>query len=343
MTFESSKDGHRIKIQTEGKFALTDDWTAIASLSRGAEMRFQEDDGRIDRRLDVEPGTDGRPVYTWKVDGAKRAFDAEGQKWLRGMLLHFVRATGYDAERRVAWFFQRQGLNGVLAEISQIPGDYVKRIYFQKLFAHPGLEAGGVARALAQAGQEIRSDYDLTEALLAAAENQQLSGASAQAFVAATQTIESDYDHRRALTGLLEKGRLDPTSLAALLRSARQIGSDYDLATLLVEVTRKSPLGDAGVRSAYAEAVKEVGSDFDQRRALSAAAKRGDLSEEALLMVLKSAQNIGSSYDRATLLVEVAREYTLSGAAREAYRAAAGSISSTYDRQRAEEALARGK
>jgi hypothetical protein len=301
-------------------------------------MRFEEENG-TERRLDVEPGSDGSPVYTWKVDGEKRAFDAEGRKWLQGMLLHFVRGTGYEAEKRVAWFLKRQGPDGVLAEISQLPGDYAKRIYFQKLFAHRDLGADAVGRALAQAGREVRSDYDLREALLAAAETQELSGASALAYAEATRAIESDYDHRVALTGLLEKGRLDPGSLAALLKSARQIGSDYDLATLLTEIAKKSELKDAGVRSAYAEAVKEIGSDYDCRRALAAIAQRGDLSQEALLTVLRSAQSIGSSYDRATLLVEIAGKYPLSGAARDAYLEAASAISSSYDRKRAEEAL----
>ena len=342
-TFESSRDGHRIKIHTEGKFALTDDWTGIASLSRGAEMRFEEDDGRTERRLDIEPGSDGSPVYTWKVDGKKRTFDAEGRKWLQGMLLYFVRSTGYDADRRVAWFLKHHGPDGLFAEISQIPGDYVKRIYFQKLFATRGLGEAVVGRALTQAGREIQSDYDLAESLLSAAGNQALAGAAARAFVDATRALESDYDHRRALTGLLDKGPIDSASLAALLRSARQIDSDYDLATLLTEVMKKNPLGDSGVLSAYAEAAREIGSDYDHHRALSAAVQRGDLSQEALLTVLRSAREIGSSYDRATLLVEIAGKYSLSGAARDAYREAAGSISSNYDRQRAEEALGSGK
>jgi len=108
-------------------------------------------------------------------------------------------------------------------------------------------------------------------------------------------------------------------------------------------VAKKSELKDAGVRSAYAEAAKEVGSDYDHRRALSAMVQRGELTPEALLTVLQSAREIGSSYERATLLVEIAGKYQLAGAARQAYLDAAGSISSNYDRERAEKALGRGK
>ncbi|HEY9422972.1 MAG TPA: hypothetical protein VIW92_16290, partial [Thermoanaerobaculia bacterium] len=304
-TYKRSDGDRRIEIRSEGEIEFTPDWTGIARLSRGAEMRFEEEKDGAERRLDVEPGNDGSPVYTWKIDGKERPFDAEGRKWLQEMLLQYVRGTGYDAEKRVAWFLKRQGPQGVLSEISQIPGDYVARIYFGHLFKNR-LEAQVVQRALEQAGREIGSDYELRQALVAAANSQALAGASAQAYTEAARSIGSDFEQRNALSALLEKGRLDPRILTAALQSAREIGSDFELATLLVEAAKKTGLGDPAVRRAYVEAVGEIGSDFEQRRALSAMAGRGDLSPEALLAVLQAAQGIGSDFEQATLLVEIA-------------------------------------
>jgi len=338
-TYEWSKNGHRVRIRTEGKFQLTDDWTGIAHLDRGAEIRFEEENGRAERRLDVEPGDDGRPVYTWKVDGTKRAFDAEGKKWLQDMLLDFVRGSGFAAKERTASILKRQGPDGVLAEISQIPGDYVKRLYFAQLFASRGLGMDVVVRALRQAGREIKSDYDLAETLVTSARSQALDDAGVQAYSEASRSIQSDYDQRRALSELVDKVRLSPAGLASLLHSALEIGSDYDCAELLVKVAHKDALGDAGVQRAYAETTDGIGSAYDRRRALSAAVERGDLSPEALLTVIHSARGINSAYDRATLLVEVAHRYSLSGPARDAYLEASRSINSEYDRKRAEDAL----
>jgi len=273
VTLDWSRNGHRVKIRTQGKFRLNEDWTAVASLAPGAKMRFEDDHFFTDRRLDVEPGSNGQPVYTWKINGERRAFDAESRQWFQGMLLAFVRRTGYEAERRVAWFLKRQGADGVLAEISQMPDDYVKRLYFQQLFAYRGLATDAVSRALTQAGREISSDYDLTQSLLTAADRQELSRGSALAYVQSTESIDSDYDQRRALTGLLQKGRLDPESLAALLRSARQISSDYDLVTLLIEIAGKYTLAGAA-RDAYLEAADSINSNNDRQRA-QAALRRG--------------------------------------------------------------------
>lgn len=341
-TLQWSQDDHKIKIRTEGKVELTPDWTGIARIPRGAEMRLEEDDGHTEWRLDVEPGNGGQPVYTWKVNGKERAFDAAGRQWLQGMLLRFVRGSGYDADRRVAWFLKTQGPNGLLAEISQIPGDYVKSLYFQKLFAQKGLDAGVVERALRQAGKEVRSDYELAETLIAGADTQALTEPAARAYAEAARSIESDYEQRRALSTLAAKGRPSPAVLAVMLQTAQGIESDYELAELLTGVPPNA-LGDAAVRTAYLKAAESIGSDYEHHRALSAAVASGKLSGDSLVAVLRSAQGIGSDYERAELLVDVAGKYSLTGAAREAYVQAASSIGSKYERGRAEEALRPGR
>lgn len=341
-TFQWSDGDKKIKIRTEGKIELNEDWTGITRLSRGAEMRLEAEDGDHEQQLDIEPGDDGRPVYTWEVDGRERPFDAEGRKWLQAMLLQLVRGTGFAAPERVASILKQQGPQGVLAEISQIPSHYVKRIYFENLFKHR-LGADLFERALTQAGREVDSDFELRQVLEAAAGSQTLSGPLAIAYAEAARAIESDFELRNALATLVDKGQLGPLSLAAVLRTARQIESDFELATLLTEVARKTNLTDPEVRRAYIEAVGEIESDFELRKALTALAERGDLPADALVAVLRSARDISSDFDRATLLVAVAEKYSLSGAARDAYLEAARGIGSEFERQKAEAALGRQK
>lgn len=345
-TYQWTHDDHRIKIRTEGgKLELTEDWTGIARLSPGTKVRIEEEDGRTEQRLDVKAGSGGRPVYTWTVDGKERAFDAAGRQWLQGMLLRLVRGSGYDADRRVAWFLKNQGPNGLLAEISQISSDYVKSLYFQKLFARKGLGTDVVERALRQAGKEIRSDYELAQTLIAAASaagTQALTEPAARAYAEAARSIESDYEQRRALSTLVAKGRPSPAVLAVTLQTAQGIGSDYELAELLTDVP-PSALGDAAVRTAYLKAAEGIGSDYEHHRALSAAVASGKLSGDSLVAVLRSAREIGSDYELASLLVEIAGKYSLTGAARDAYVETAGSISSKHERGRAEGALRSGR
>jgi beta-lactamase regulating signal transducer with metallopeptidase domain len=338
-TYQWSEDGHKIRIRTEGKVDLNEDWTGIVRLSRGAEMRIEEEMGGTTRRLDIEPGSDGRPVYTWKVDGTERPFDAAGRNWLQSMLLQFVRGTGYAADERVAMILKRQGPEGVFAEISRIPGDYVKAIYFKKLLAHRELGAPVVERALRQAGKEVKSDYELGQTLSAAAESQPLTESLSAAYAEAAGSIQSDYEQKQALTALVSRGRLTPATLAMVLRSAHGIESDYECAELLTAAAGKNRLDDPVAWRAYAEAADTIGGAYERHRALSAAVKTGSLSQDSLLGLIQSARGIHSDYERASLLVEIAGQYNLSGAPRDAYLEAARSIHSQYERQRAEAAL----
>lgn len=336
-----SDGGRKIRIRTEGQIDLTDDWTGIASLSPGATVRIEEEGRGVERRLDITAGSGGQPVYTWKVAGRERAFDAEARQWLQGMLLDLVRGTGYEADERVAYFLNRQGPEGVLAEISQIPSGYVKRIYFQKLFARRELAPALVERAIRQAGREIEAGYDLHQTLTAAAESQEMTAPIALAYAEAAGSIDSDHERRITLAALIDKGRLDSRSLAAVLRATRGMESDHDLRLVLTSVAGESALDEDELQRAYVEAASSIESSHDRRQALSAVVKRDDLSEEALLAVLRAARGIDSSHDCASVLVELAGRHTLSGAAREAYLEAASSISSGYDRERAEAALGR--
>jgi beta-lactamase regulating signal transducer with metallopeptidase domain len=338
-TFQWSDDGHKIRIRTEGKVDLNEDWTGIVRLARGAEMRIEEEGAGAKRRLDIEPGSDGRPVYTWKIDGTERPFDAAGRTWLQSMLLQFVRGTGYAADERVATILKRQGPQGVFAEISQIPGDYVKAIYFKKLLAHRELGAPVVERVLRQAGKEIKSDYELGQTLSAAAESQPLTESLSTAYAEAAGSIQSDYEQKQALTALVSRGRLTPATLAMVLRSAHGIESDYECAELLTAVAAKTRLDDPVAWHAYAEAANTIGGDYERHRALSAAVKTGSLSPDSLLGLIQSARGIHSDYERASLLVEIAGQYNLAGAPRDAYLEAARSIRSEYERQRAQAAL----
>jgi beta-lactamase regulating signal transducer with metallopeptidase domain len=333
-------DGRTVRLQTRGNMDLTEDWTGIARLSRGAEVRFEEEAKGVERRLDVTPGSGGRPVYRYRVNGKERAFDAEGRKWLQAMLLEYLRRSGYKADERVAWILKRQGPAGVLAEVSHIQGDYGTRIYLEQLFKQARLEPALVERAFRQAGRQIESDYELRQALTAALDRQVLTEAAALAYAEASQGIGSDYEARQALSPLVFKFRHNARTLSALLQVSKEIGSDYELAELLEDVAGEYALADPGVRSAYVEAVAGIGSDYETRRALSAAVERGDLSPDTLAAVLQAAEKqIGSGHELSSLLVEVAREYTLTGPTRQAYVKAMRSIGSSHDRERAEKAL----
>ena len=70
----------QIEIETTGNVALDPDAAAPFDL-HGGTLRVRERTGKDLRELVAQPGT-----VVWRINGAPRAFDAEGNAWLRKIL-----------------------------------------------------------------------------------------------------------------------------------------------------------------------------------------------------------------------------------------------------------------
>jgi hypothetical protein len=78
----SFKNGaSEIEIQTEGNVTLDPDAAALFDLHGDGTLRVRERTGKDLRELTAQPGT-----VVWRVNGAPRAFDADGKAWLRKIL-----------------------------------------------------------------------------------------------------------------------------------------------------------------------------------------------------------------------------------------------------------------
>ncbi|MGH7507348.1 MAG: hypothetical protein ACRELX_16965, partial [Longimicrobiales bacterium] len=290
----------RGSIRIEGEVEFTEDFTAIEALSRGGEMRFEEDDGRTERVLEIIRDGDAL-AYEYRVDGDERPFDAPARAWFDDMLLKLFR-TGFAAEERVAWMLQARGLDAVIQEIGQLRSDYVRRIYYQAALAQSGMTAAQAGGLIRSAGAEITSDYELAELLIATADDRPFDETIRDAFIDASATLDSDYEHRRVLELVLARGDLSARNVAAMLASADAIGSDYEKAELLVALAEQYVDGPE-LRSAYLRAATSITSDYEKRRVLDAVLGRGALSGTDVATVLEVAASMGSDYVTAELLV----------------------------------------
>jgi beta-lactamase regulating signal transducer with metallopeptidase domain len=339
-----SDNGYKVSLKGRGRIELSDDDTSIKSISPGGYLTIVEQSGASATRLEVEPGADGQLRYRyytgggWFSRGREQAFDAEGRAWLARFLPEVIRRTGLAAEARVARILARGGPGAVLDEISKIPSDYVKRIYFDTLIAQAELDAAAVQRVLRQAGAEIGSDFELATLLTKLPTRYLEPEGSRAAFVEAVRSIGSDFEQRRALNSLLDRGGLTAPVAVAFLETATGIASDFEQAELLIKVAAVHAVDEA-VRPAFFAAVDTLGSDFERRRVLSAVLKRGDLSPTILRAVLEAGAKTSSDFELAELLLAVAKRGPLPDVARDAFFKAVDEIGSDFEHRRVLDAL----
>ncbi|MFP5264630.1 MAG: hypothetical protein ACLGJB_22310 [Blastocatellia bacterium] len=325
-------DSVSLEVNIRGKVEFADDYADIKDISDGGRVRVIDERGGTSRKFEAAAAADGLKRSYW-VNGEPRPFDNEARGWLARVLNETVRQGGYDARPRVQRILRERGPNGVLQEISQLKGDYVKRIYLDELIKSGSLDDAMVRQVLRQAADEIKSDYEKSQLLIKMSEDYLHNDSQRAIYLEGVNTIRSDYEKGRALSALLKKGELSRENLSFLLKSVAAISSDYESAQLLIKVAEGFSFDDSS-RAAYMDAVATIGSDYEKGRVLSAFLKRADNRKDALIFTLKGASTISSDYEKAQLLIKVAA----AGSGDETVRAAlidtAKTIKSDYERGR---------
>ncbi len=152
--------------------------------------------------------------------------------------------------------------------------------------------------------------------------------------------IEGSWGKRVYFTELLKSPGLDAATVRQVLDQAgRQIDSDFELASLLISSDRL--LTDDATRRAYFDAARSIQSDFEMRRALSAALKQGKLSPDVLVGVLDTSTSIDSDFEEAELLVQIAKLQPLDAKTRSAFLKAVATVGSDFERRKVLSAVVR--
>lgn len=326
-------DSVRLEVNIRGKVEFTDDYTDIKGIPDGnGRIRVLDERGGTSRKFEAAVAADGLKRSYW-VNGESRPFDNEARAWLAKVLNDTVRQGGYDARPRVQRILKERGPRGVLQEISQLKGDYVKRVYFDELIESGNLDEGMVRQALRQAAGEIKSDYEKAQLLIKMSENYLQNDSQRAIYLEGVNTIKSDYEKGRTLSALLKKGELSRENLSFLLKSVAAISSDYESAQLLIKIADTYSF-DESSRAAYMEAVATISSDYEKGRVISAFLKKSDNHKDALMFALKGASTISSDYEKAQLLIKVAAASSGDETVRTALIDTAKSIKSEYERGR---------
>ena len=123
-------------------------------------MIIEEKIGWDRSKVDIRHGSDGRLQRTFYRNGKQVNYEPEGRAWLAKKVTDLVRTTGFGADARVRRFLAAGGPAAVMAEVTKIESSYVKRLYLTKLLDLQPSHGPLLTRLIAQAGQEITSDYE---------------------------------------------------------------------------------------------------------------------------------------------------------------------------------------
>jgi hypothetical protein len=228
------------------------------------------------------------------------------------------------------------GPEAVVDELELLNSDYAIRRYVTALSEKADLSQDLVQQLIRRLS-DLSGDYDLARSLEAVVNSQALDDTTLNALLTAASGIEGDYDKRRVITAIVEKGRTD-ASFDLSLALFESISSDHDL-----RVTAESLLDNKAIKTSHvarllALSADRVGSDHDLRLILAKAAPR--LSDDDIVDPwLEGFAAIGSDYDKRIALEAAAVATEENPALRARLREAAADIGSDHEREKALDAL----
>lgn len=332
-TWNNSDDGRKIEVKVENKVEFNEDYSDVAAIPYDGALRIHDSRGPRTFRLVITSGSSGELRRDYSIDGQVRTFDAEGQAWLRRVLLQGVREGGLDARNRAQRILKQRGVRGLTEEITYLKGDYVRRIYFEELLQAPGVSNQDLKTAIRNASSTISGDYERAQMLLQVGKVFLINKELLPDYFEAASRLKSSYEHARVLAGALNRDELSKEALAAIAQSAAKIESDYEKASLLIKGAERYQ-GDLSSRMEWLHAVRTIGSDYEHHRALSGALKPRVISIEALSDLVRSAARMKSDYEKASFLIEAMNHYRGDAQLRAAFLETARTISSEYERGR---------
>jgi beta-lactamase regulating signal transducer with metallopeptidase domain len=329
-----SGPGCNMDARSAGTVRFNAEATAIESISSGGYFEVNQREGDSLRHLRVEPGANGQLNFTYKVNGTQQEFDAGARAWFSSFLLALERTSGFAVNTRVPALLAKGGPQAVLAEISNLNSDYVRQIYFVKLFENATLPGPLLVKALQQARDEISTDYSLAQVLLTIAQHYDLNDeAQRMAFLNGANKLNTDYEHARVLIELLKRPNLSPQLVRATLESAKSINTDYEKGRILTTLAGLSGFNESEIAT-YLDLASAINTDYEHSRTLTALMDHQKLSSAAVSQVLKSASSINTDYEKSRILIAVNESHNFDEKQIATYLSLVDSIGTDYERSR---------
>lgn len=367
-----------INDDSSGNFLVKSDDLDISAKWRG-EFEFSADGRAVKRvkgRLEierVESGKRQRAVFegdgqslktAYFVEDRARAVDKSSEADIAELVLAFVRASGVNADERVADLLASGGREAVLAEIDAIvarhaamrylvalaeqselsapqidrlakrietfDGDHSKRRALETLFERQKLSSPSRARLL-RVAEGISGDHDL-RLLLEAVASGEMTKEAIETALALLERISSDHDARLAVEALIENEAFTDQDAARLIESAlARIGSDHDLRLVVEAASSRIAQSDA-VAAAAIGALGEIESDHDCRLALEAVATSISRGSPRWRSLIDAVAHISADHDARLALEAIAGLMPDDASLLAAYRVRANAIGSDHDR-----------
>ncbi|MEZ4570114.1 MAG: M56 family metallopeptidase [Thermomicrobiales bacterium] len=271
---------------------------------------------------------DSEVFTTYLTDDGAQPLDRVGHAWLDAALLELFRLAGVAAPQRVNRILRASGATGILAEVEQIPSDYVRATYLNLAMRHHEMDDDGRALLLASLGKTVEKESERTQLIISLESGRLIATLAVRsATLEAVATLnDSPADQRRALEHVVPAAANDEEYLVKTLELSAGMQSDAELGGFLAVAAPFVPGEGGAALDAWIAASESIQIDAERGQAIRAMLRRSDTTGDLTIPLIESAAGIERDTEKAQLLIDVVSHYRGSKEERSAYQATAATI-----------------
>ena len=316
------------EVSHDGKIRVTDDDKDVKFISDGGYLEISKTTFGNRRRLLLEGIEDGKVIRRYYEGRSQVDYEPDGKRWLEDILIDVVRSTGIDAEGRVNRIFSKEGVDGVLDEISDISSNSGQARYFQQLLTKD-LNPTDLADVAYAIGYVISSNSERGRLFRKYARIFLADERTSSGFFRGITKISSGSERGSILREVLETD-LTNVQLEDLLMVTGSISSNSEKGSILRKVNKQNFEGK-NVVYPYFKAVNTISSDSEKSSVLRDLLKHQKLNASAQKALFMSVEEMSSSTEMSSVLRAAMSQMEGTRASIDAFFDALNSISSTTE------------
>lgn len=325
-----------MEIRYDGEITVADDDRSIKDISPGGYLMFSIRTFGNKRQLTISSDHSGHLSHEYLEGTTEVPFESEGREWMEDVLIDVIRSSGIDALRRTNRIYGSGGLDAFLEEIRQIPGNSIKRIYYEKLLEEqslPSRELQAVAESItrnmssnSERGLLFRryADLFLSDNEVAVSYFSAVSRLSSNsergrvyrnvdeeldfddpvltdAYFQGIDRLSSNSERGSILRHTLHHQELTPHAQASLLHSVSRLSSNSEAGSVIREVTRID-MDDEETAEALFSAINRMSSDSEKGSVLRHLLRNDLVGVKNMPAFLVSCSRISSNSERSSVL-----------------------------------------
>lgn len=315
-------DSEKLNLTVKGDVRLGNDDKTITSLSPNGSIFYQ----KKNQSLKIESNAQGNLVYT--INGNKRINLSEDDKALIEECVKTLINYGVDADNRVKRIFAQKGTAGVLNEVGNFEGDYVKEIYLSYLLKNQKLSKDEMIAVLDKTDQYLTSDYYKSELLNGVMGSFLSEESTSDAYLKVISNMTSDYYQSTTVQKMLDT-KINEKQFNEVLDIVNKMKSDYYQAEVLKTLLNNNDISD----EKFANVMKTAGninSDYYKAEIITALLKNKSLNKDRYAQTIAAMQNMQSDYYKYSVLTSLVDENIKDESAWSTLIDYAGNIHSDY-------------